>query len=259
MLRSAHTPIALLVGFVIAVCGLSACGGPGDEGKVIATVGKSEITQAALNHWMAAMVGGDYRQILSKTSPVGLVSDPPDYSRCVTAAKQIVPSFGERSKLSDEQFRLRCRQLYAAVKEQALSFLISVLWRIEEEGERGVSVSEAELTRVLNRIRYEQFPNPAQFKKYLAEQHRSLSDERYLLKRNILNEKFLNRLKARAGSGAAGERALGKLALANNAKWISRTVCEPGYIVPECRHHEAHKGASPSAAVVLEQLRAGGG
>lgn len=253
----AHRVIALAA-IAIASCGLWGCGDSSPDAKVIATVGKSKITQATLDQWMTATIGGGYREILSEEGPVGLVSDPPDYARCLAAAKQIVPSSGARSKLSEAQLRSSCRELYTAVSEEALSFLISALWRIEEEAEHGQGVSEAELTRVLDRIRSEQFPNPEQFARYLAERHRSISDERYLLRRNILNERLLNKLKAQAGSGAGGEKAFARLVLANNAKWISRTDCMPGYRSTDCKQYASSASASPSTAIVLERLKAGG-
>lgn len=227
----------------------------------MATVGKTEITQATLNHWMQTTMGGDVREVLSMTAPEGIVSDPADYPRCVAVLKKIPTSSGAPSKLSDAQLQAKCRQLYASVKEEALSFLIASLWRIEDAAEHGSSVSEAELTKVLNRLRYEDYPNPASFRRSLAEQRRSLADERYMLKRNILNEKFLKRLKAQAGYGegkvSATEKGFIKLVLASNAKWSAKTKCEPGYFSVQCKGQEHRATASPSTALVLEQVRAG--
>jgi hypothetical protein len=235
----------------LATCALCACGGS-SESKVVATVGKSEITQASLNHWMATMVAGDYRELTSETAPEGLVSDPPSYSRCVAATKQIPTTSGKQ--LSEAELRLKCRQLYTVVKEQALSFLISELWASQQAAEHGLSVSEAKLNRAFGELRSRQWPSPAQLKRYLNEQHRSLADERALLKRNLLSEKTLKKLKAQAG----GLHAFVKLIKAENAKLISRTQCKAGYRSISCKQYSTGAGASPSAAVLVEQLKAGG-
>jgi hypothetical protein len=254
-MHKAIRTLSTIASVVVCVGVLAACGG--SDGKVVATVGKSTISQATLSHWMAVDVAGDYREQLAQTSPDGLVSDPADYPRCVAAAKTIATSSGTPTKLSDNQLLGKCRQLHTAVKEQALIFLISALWNVEEEAEHGHHVSEAEISRVLKQSVYSQYANPAQFKRYLTQHHRSLSDERYLLKRNILNQKFINRLKSEAGSG--GEKAFVKLVLSNNAKWTARTDCKPGYRAPACRQHRSSEGegASPSITALVEGFRAG--
>ena len=246
-----------LAAVAIAMGVLGACGGSDPGGEVVATVGKSTITQNVLSHWMEADVAGDYREMNAQVAPPGLVSDPPDYSRCVASAKTIVTSSGAPTKLSDAKLTLKCRQLYAALKEQALAFLISALWRIEDAAEHGQSASEAEVSRVLQRNVYAEYPNPAQFRRYLAQNHRSLGDERYLLKRNILTEKFFNGLKAQAGSGASGEKALTRLVLQNNAKWTARTDCRAGYRAFGCKQYSPADAAPISASVLVEDLKAG--
>jgi hypothetical protein len=80
----------------------------------------------------------------------------------VAAAKRIVTSSGAPATLSDDQLRLKCRQLHTVESEQALSFLISALWAIEDGAEHGRHVSEVEITRSLNELRVAQYPNPAQ-------------------------------------------------------------------------------------------------
>jgi hypothetical protein len=242
--------LALAAALGLAVCALSACGG--SNGKVVASVGKSEITQTSLAHWMETMVGGDYRELNAETSPQGLVSDPPDYSRCVQAAKQIPTTSGKH--LSEVELHLKCRQLYTVVKEQALSFLISELWAKEQAAAHGLSVSEAELNRAFGEFRSRQWPSPAQLKRYLSEQHRSLSDERALFKRNLLGKKTFKALEKQAGD----EQSFVKLVKAENAKLTARTECKAGYRSLQCRQYASGKEAAPSAAVLVEQLKAGG-
>jgi hypothetical protein len=243
-------PSVLIAGLL--VLGLCSCGGSGDP--TVATVGKTKISRSTLNHWMATMAGGDYQELVGSTGPVGLVSEPANYSRCVAAAKQIKPKDLPASVLNEARLKIKCRQLYTAVKEQALSYLISVLWRAEEGAELGQNVSDRELSHELQQLAYGQYKSPAAFRRFLASRHWSLADERYLLKRNLLDTKFLERLKARGASLGGGEKTYGKLVRENVAKWSAKTSCSSGYTAWQCRPGGSTAEADPSASIVVEQL-----
>lgn len=245
-----------LAAIVALALGLSSCGG-GSE-KTVATVGKSKVSQAMLDHWMGTAFGGDYRAVLGKSAPSGMVSDPPDYARCVSVAQRIVPKTPSGApKLNESQLRVKCRQLNDAVREQALSYILSVLWRAEEGVELGKPATEREISAKLREVIYAQYRNPAGFRRMLAKERRTVADERFLLKRNILEERFLSRIKARVAKLGGGQQALGKLVLANNAKWTAKTSCSPGYRAWECKEAAGTHEASPSGAVVLERLSRG--
>jgi hypothetical protein len=66
MNKLAHRPIPLAVFALSLGTWLCACGGS-EPGSNVATVGKSEITQAQLSHWMATDLAGDYRQLNGRT------------------------------------------------------------------------------------------------------------------------------------------------------------------------------------------------
>jgi hypothetical protein len=236
----------------LLLLGFSSCGGGGEP--TVATVGKTKISRSTLNHWMNTMAGGDYQELVGSPAPAGLVSEPADYSRCVAAAKQIKPKDLPASIPNEARLKIRCRQLHTAVKEQALSYLISVLWRAEEGAELGQGVSERELSRKLQELAYQDYKSPAAFRRFLASRHWSLSDERTLLKRNLLDTKFLERLKRRAAARGGGEASYGKLVKENLAKWSARTKCSPGYTAWQCRPSGSSAEADPSASVVIGQL-----
>src|SRR4051794_40693643 len=121
-----------LITTILAIA-LSACGSNDSADKTVATIGRTKINQRTLSHWMSSVIGSDYRAVIGSTAPVGLVSDPPDYARCVSVAARLAPK-GTQT-LNAVQLRVKCRELYAAAKEQALSYVISVLWRTEEAAE----------------------------------------------------------------------------------------------------------------------------
>jgi hypothetical protein len=207
---------------------------------------------------MGVVLGGDYTATLNERAPDGLVSDPPRYERCVTAAQAIVPKVKGIPKLTISQVRVKCRQLNAAIREQALAYVLSVIWSKEEGVEMGLRVpDEAEISRHLHEFVYAQFKSPANFQKVIAKQHRSLADVRFLVKRNILETQIMARLTARAHKHGGGQRAVYKLVFMNNAKWKARTSCRPGYRAWECKQAGSSAEAMPPAAVVLEDLARG--
>jgi len=224
----------------------------------VAIVGRTKVSQAMLDHWMTTVIGGDYRAALGRTAPVGLVSDPPNYTRCVSVAEGIVPKINSgKPTLSKAQLRLMCRQLNAAVREQALSYVLAVLWRAEEGVELGAPATESEISAKLRELIYTQYHTPAGFRRMLAQERRTVADERFLLERNILEGRFLGRMKARAAKLGGGQQTFAKLVFANNAKWTAKTSCSRGYRAWECKEAASSHEASPAGAIVLERLSRG--
>jgi hypothetical protein len=245
---------------LLLLLGLSACD---SSEKVVATIGKTKISQAMLDHWMGSVAGSDYHATFNTTAPPGLVSDPPHYARCVQAAASFAPKAAGKPKLSNAQLLVKCRQLNAAVKEQALSYILSVLWRTEEGEEIGSPVTQAQISAQLAKLIRSNYHSTAEFRQMLADQHRTLSDERFLLKRNMLEQRFLQRTKARVAKLGGGQQTFGKLVLANNAKWKAKTSCSTGYRAWQCKQANfspddpAPPGAGPTVGIVLETLSRG--
>jgi hypothetical protein len=252
-----------ILSVLIATLALSllACGTK--DQKTVATIGDTKVSQATLNHWMGVVLGGDYRAALSAKAPAGLVSDPVNYPRCVSAAKGLVPKVDGKPKLTSAQVLTKCHQLNTAIREQALNYVLSVLWSREEASERGLRLPDAgEISKKLNDLIYNQFENLANFRSVIAGQNRSVSDVRFLIKRNILQTQVTAKLKAQAARLGGGEKAYYKLVLQSNAKWQSKTSCSPGYRAWECKQYGTSgaptgEEAKPPAAVVLEYLAKG--
>jgi hypothetical protein len=246
------------VALVTLVLGVLACGDTSEDATV-ATVGKhTKVSRATLNHWMELTLGGDYRPLFHASFPAGLVSDPPDYERC-TRASAAIPEVPGKPKLTADQRRLKCRQLYPAIKEQALNSLLSSLWIREEARELGVS--EPRGTEVATRLRAyiaHDFKSPAEFREVIAQQHRSLSDVRYTIQSTLLQSSIADRLKAQAAQlGGQSQAALYKLVVQNNAKWQARTSCSAGYRSSQCKQYRSGSEVKPPANIVLEYFRKG--
>jgi hypothetical protein len=252
LFKSTKPPIVL--GALALALGLSACSGS-REGPTIAIAGKTKISKVTINHWMDVVLGGDYAAALNERAPDGLVSDPPHYTHCVSAAEEIVPKVSGKPKLSKTQLREKCIQLNTAIREQALAYVLSVIWSHEEGAELGIPLpSEREISSHLRDLIYSQFKSPANFQKVIAKQHRSLADVRFLLARNIIQTQIYARIKARAADLGGGRPTIYKLVSQNNAKWQAKTSCSSGYRAWECKQYGSTGEAKPPAAVVLEEL-----
>jgi hypothetical protein len=252
MHRRSHLAVFALVAGLL-VLGLCSCGsGSGDP--TVASVGSSKISRSSLNHWMLALAGDEYHHLAGTSAPAGLISEPANYPRCVAVAKRIKPKTLPAPVPNEARLKIRCRQLHTAIKEQALSYLISTLWLSEEGAKAGQSVSDREVSRQLQEHAYREYPSPAAFRRSLASRHWSVADERYSLKNTLLDNKFLGRIEARAAALGGGQPTFVRLVNERNAKWKAKTRCSSGYTAWQCRPDGSGREAEPPASVVIEQL-----
>jgi hypothetical protein len=247
--------LALLVALSLSTIGLGACGGGGARSDMVAQVGSTPITSATLDHWTATFIRGDYYSVTRKQAPAGLASDPPNYPACVSGAMKIAAQ-GEQpaKKLTPAQLNTKCHQLYATVKREALSYLISVIWSAGQAAERGFKITEADITDRISQLQDEGYPKPGQFADYLTSKGWSRADLRYIVKRNLLTGEVMKALNARAGKGPDSQPTLVKL-LQNNARvWTAKTSCRAGLVVEQCKEYKGVTPSGPSAAVLFEQM-----
>jgi hypothetical protein len=236
------------------------CGGSSDSGStVVAQVGSATITKATLDHWMATFVRGDYYQATGGLkAPPGLATDPADYGSCVAAAKTLAPSPSSgKLILSKAQLEHRCRALYRDVRQEALSYLISVLWAEGQSAELGKHVSEQQVQHYLGGVIEKQYKTRQVFATYLANKGWSLPDMYYILKRNLLEQKLLSDAKVKASQHGGGQQAWTKVVIERDAKWTAKTNCRAGYTVSQCRDYKLTATATTesSPAVMFEEMR----
>jgi len=234
---------------ILGLGGLAACGGGEDA---VIRVGHTPITRATVGHWMEVLAAGDYRSELAKPPPAGLVSDPANYSRCVRAVRR--QSAKAESKAEADKKANLCRQLYAAVKLQAVNFLTNAAWYAEDAKEHGEKVTDKEIERKYLLTKRREYPAPGQLEHFLAELHRTRADEYYLLKRNILAIKLLERLQ-RQHVDLHSRNVATKLAEEWQAKWTARTSCGPGYVASQCKQYKGPETV-PAPDTILQQLAA---
>jgi hypothetical protein len=246
-----------LVATALVAASLAACGGGGTmPADAVAQVGETAITKASLNHWMSTIIGGDFYEITHKVAPTGMVSEPPDYATC-TIALETLPSSSGKTKPPAVQLKSKCEQLYHALKQQTLSYLISAQVAVGQDRDQGLKVTGREVEQAFKRLQASQFPKEAELQQYLANRHWALSDELFLLKRDLLSSKLRAKIEKKYG-GATGEQALIKYVHGATTLWIARTTCRSGYVVQGCKQYgpaqAAATAAAPSPDALIEEL-----
>lgn len=255
----------------LALLGMSACGGGrgaagvshanptgGDHsdltGEVVAKVGDTTVTRSELSHWMATLAGGDFYEIgKGHAVPVRLASEPPDYTACVDSLKAAATK--ARSKPADSpppgsavtaaQLLNKCHELYVALRLQATTYVIEGRWLIAVAAALGVRASEAEVQSMLRQVETREYPKPGEFQRYLTNSRRSIADERFVIKLDVMEKRLGKQLKTRAKQIElleAGHRV------------TAETDCRAGYVVPHCRQFKTSKNLPHSPVVLLEQV-----
>lgn len=234
MCRRISRCISALGVIVIAVVGLTACGG-GMPGDVVVQIGDSSISKPTLAHWTSIEGALVYENNPRQPVPKGVVPDPPSYVACVayleaTASKP----FGSRSTLTAAQLKSRCRQRYEALQQHVLDILISSVWQNDAGAEQGIGVTDEEARQELERFKLREYPKKGEFQRFLAFSGLSVADELTRIKRNMLATR-LQRSVAKKELTVRQQRALAE---AFARKWTARTSCRAGYVVPGCKQYK---------------------
>lgn len=249
-MRKACHYISIVVAASLTLLGVAACGGGADAppADVVAHVGGTPITRATLNHWMSTIVSGDYFELTSKVAPAGIVSDPPNYLRCQAIYEAISAKLPPgRPRPSAELLATKCRQLNKALEEQALSFLIETQWSLDQDAEQGIKVTSAEVNRRFKQYKAEEFSSEAEFQTYLADRRWSLSDDLFLIRKDL----FSSRLIAKLG---AEKRSLLVFSRESAKRWRARTSCHTGYLVEQCNGYKAPATPVPAPEIMIGGL-----
>jgi hypothetical protein len=215
----------------------------------VARVGAITITRTTLARWMPSLVGGDFYEISGVTAPRGLVSDPPNYSGCV-AGLQALAGAGKGPSASVAHRKTQCVQLYEAIKQQTIEYLIDAQWAIDFDAEQGLYVTNKEIHQEYARLRATNFPKEGELQSYLADRGWPLSVELFLIKHDLLSKKLQEKLKALQNSDA-----FAKYVAESTKRWTSRTSCRAGYLVEQCSQYSPqHAPLTPSPATLIEAI-----
>jgi hypothetical protein len=204
------------------------------------------ITTPMLNQWMMIEIGADYYSASKRQVPERLVSEPPNYPACVSALEAIRGKGEPVRRSTVAQLRSKCEQLYQAIKIQTLAFLVTSYWTIDFDANHGVKVTDEEVAQKLERVKAEQYPKPGQFQESLDARRRTLGQEVFLAKIDLLQEKLKQRIQS--GNGKYARLASEASISADSA------VCPTGYVVPHCKQFKGHVSSGRSPSVLLQEI-----
>lgn len=192
--------LAALGAILLTGVTLTACGG-GIPSDAVVNVNGTPVSTATFNHWMmVAANASSASSTTGATTAKTVVPDPPTYKNCIAHLEATAPKPAKgQSKPTAAALKGQCEQQYTSLKQTTLGFLISANWLLGEAKEQGVKISDAEVTKAFNKIKGEQFPNEADFKKFLSTTGYTVSDLLLRVKLDELSTKIQQKVTKSAG------------------------------------------------------------
>jgi len=213
---------------------------------VVTQVGGHAITRQALAHWTVVEAITQSVTALTQPVPRGVVPTPPGYQDCIAYLAAIDKANQPRSVPDNAHLKEQCAQEYEKVQIRALQALIIHYW-VKEEAARAhvAAVTSEELGQTLHR----DFSTEAGFHRFLALTGLHASDERRIVEDELLRAKWvstlpgvvrLRRSKAPESGQMVGEIDREQYEQTENMRlrWIPRTHCRVGYVVPLCSEYQ---------------------
>lgn len=154
---------------------LGACGS-GVPGDAVASVSGVAITKTALQHWLVVANNTTQASTGAAAPPLPV---PPNYTACV-ASERKQPSDKNSSLSSLKQL---CAQSYQSLLSEIMNFLIQSVWLQGEAVDRGVKVTNAQVTKAFNSERDSSttpvLKTNAEFNAFLAKAGETAADLRW--------------------------------------------------------------------------------
>jgi hypothetical protein len=205
---------------------------------VVASVDGHAVELGELERWTAIESVLAHETYPSRPAPVGVVPDPPAYSRCIAYLAATSAREGQGAAPTRSALETRCREKYTRLQRHILEILITYYWLKGEAGERGLVLSEAEALQMLDST----FSSPAKFRRFLSLTGESPADERLIIEKDLYDSKLEERVEGEARakgltSAAQHEQVLIAAARAFTAKWKARTTCRSDFVIAVCRQY----------------------
>src|SRR5262245_49678017 len=188
------TAIALLVAVVLSVAG---CGSSNDAGPSVPSGAVAVVEDA----------------------PDGTISKADfDAGLKRSAARMGLPKPPSRSSPQ-----------YRTLRDTAMSDVLLSRWILGEAQERGITVSDAEITAQLKQTAQQQFGGEKQFQAYLKQAGFSPQQARDTIEQSLITSQLQKQVLADAKGNSARKAAADQFQAEFIAKWRSRTECAHGY------------------------------
>jgi hypothetical protein len=242
---------------VALLCALSGCGGARASEAPAVRVGGESISASAVHHWMSVLVGKGS----NGKEPGPPVPVPPKYTACIADQRAHRRAPFAHTEPTDAQLKGYCEFEYERFKLKALYVLISHQWTLGEAANFGVKLDKRELQQQLSAFEQALAPSKAAFRRDLGFWRARPAD--ILL--SLEDEQLVTRIQAKIESGnrtpAQNSKAFARFGQAFRRKWVARTSCAAGYVVPICRNFKPPKepAALVPPSIPLTDMPAGSG
>lgn len=234
---------------LLAVVSVTGCGSGAEVPRyAVAKVGDVVITKSTADHWMSAIAADGNT---SANHPAPEVPDYPSYGRCVAYRQAFTAKrLPGQPPPTLAEFNSECAQEFRKLKLKALYFLISAEWLSGEASELRVKVTDAEVTQELALFKRRGFSSEDAYLRYVASSRFSPEDMRLRMRLLLLATKIQQQVEAeidaRHPTAQLRKRSLKSFGARFEKKWIARTTCRAGYVVPICRQYQ-----KPTAPLAL--------
>lgn len=171
VLGAARRPQALALPALIVAVVAAGCGNDVSP-NAVARVDDSTIEKSEFDHWLQAAAQTQQTALTPGGAQEAVVPTPPDFTECVAAKEEQVSGRGAENQQAPEtpgpeELQQQCQEEYDLLKEQVMQFLIQAEAIQQEAEERGVSVSDEEVTSQFDDLREQSFPNDEQYQQFL--------------------------------------------------------------------------------------------
>jgi hypothetical protein len=196
-----------------------------------------------LGEWMKEQAGEIFHlDAQQRKTPTGLVSEPANYPRCITAIQRFAPNSGQ----TPSQLRQMCKRLYTGLKIEALKYLVGAYWTNDFAIAHAIKISNTEIQQAFQRAQNESRSEPGGFSGMLQSRSRTPTQEQFLIENELITGKLLPKVLA-GPTSPTGKEAL------NNA---TTATCPPGYAVEHCTGYNPTNPPQvhPSIAATIEEI-----
>lgn len=176
-----------------------ACGGDDSSSNdvpsnAVASVDGDAISKTDYDRW-----AGITAKSASAQGGTAVVPDPPSYARCVAALQEQARSVRGQRVPSTTALRAQCRQLDTQIRQQTMALLIQAIWFEKEAKDLGVTVTDADVQRVLTQTRRQSFPRRGDYERFLRTSGMTDRDVLFRLRINELGTAISRKIERSAG------------------------------------------------------------
>jgi len=177
----------LLCGALLAACGDSVPSGS------IAKVADVTISKASFNHWLVVA----QKSQIAATAP-GSVAPPldsPNFTACVAFHQKNDPAPPKGTpNPTPASLKTTCQQAYTSALQQAAPFLITADWLQGEAADQNITLSAADVQKMLKTIEDQMFKTPAALQAFLTESGETSADLLYRVRIETLRNKLQTKI-----------------------------------------------------------------